>query len=79
MPPDPPSGRPASSSRRRLAPINVAHVLAISTGALAVAGIFVLVGFERLPPAEGLPWIAATLSGLAHLRGQNGNGHSRKN
>lgn len=75
MPPDPPSGRPASSSRRT-APINIAHIMAIGTGALAVAGIFVLVGFERLPPAEGLPWIAATLSGLAHLRG---NGAPRKN
>jgi hypothetical protein len=77
MPPQTPSERP-SSSRRKLAPINLAHVMAIGTGALAVAGIFVLVGLERLPPAEGLPWIAATLSGLAHLR-QNGNGRWRKN
>jgi hypothetical protein len=52
------------------------QVLAVATGGLAVLGIFVLVGMQRLAPSEGLPWILTTLSGISHLR--NGNGAAGK-
>lgn len=71
MAPSPESGRqdpPDATLRPRN---GLAQILAVATGGLAVAGIFVLVGLGRLEPAEGLPWIAATLSGLAHLRGND--------
>lgn len=43
------------------------------TGLVCVLGVFVLIGVDKLQPAEGLPWVVATLSGLGLLR-QNGNG-----
>lgn len=55
---------PSSSSRADV----IGRLMAQASGLAAVLGIFVLVGLGRLEPNEGLPWIAATLSGLAHLR-----------
>jgi hypothetical protein len=65
------SGPPPSTTTGQ-----VAQVLAVATGGIAVLGIFILVGMQRLAPSEGLPWILTTLSGLAHLR--NGNSAAGK-
>jgi len=61
-------GSEAPGPRRNSRSSTTAHILAVASGLIAVLGIFVLVGVGRLSPHEGLPWIAATLSGLAHLR-----------
>lgn len=39
---------------------------------LVVAGVLTLIGFQRLTPAEGLPWLAALLAGRLRPRGNSG-------
>ncbi len=77
MPDKPPSSpRAARSDRPRPGwPDALAALLATITGLACVLGVFVLIGVDKLAPAEGLPWIVATLSGLGVLQR---NGSARK-